>query len=132
MREERSPFIRHLLPSFLAAFPFCPHLHLNDHLYPSLLPLSPSLFLPKHSHLSKINCSSRITLPPRPTPNPPCTHTHTHTDTHTHARTRTHTHGESDGDRGWCVSQRQIEEGEWSIEGAERMDGLLIKLITLF
>lgn len=69
----------------LASLPFLifPELHLKPRCCPSPFSLLPSLLLPLHSHLSKINSSSRITLPSSPTPNSPCTHTPTHTHTHT-------------------------------------------------
>lgn len=53
------------LPSLLFSFT---DLLSSYHSWPSPLSLLPSLLLPLHSHLSKINRSSRITLPPSPTP----------------------------------------------------------------
>ncbi len=78
-----------------------PRAHLNDHLYPSLFFLSPSLFLPMHSHLNKINRSSRITLPPSPTSNSPYMHTHTHTHTQV--------------ERGEELASRAKGDGEWRV-----------------
>lgn len=87
-----------------------PELHLKPLCCPSPFPLLPSLLLPLHSHLSKINSSSRITLPPNPSPNSPYTHTHMHTYTITHRHLdarggveRGTWEPETQGDGGWKV-----------------------------
>lgn len=91
---------------------FFPHLYLNYHRCPSLFSLLPSLFLPTHSHLSKINRSSRITLPPSPTPNsPPNTHIHVWEKVRARERVR---EPETEGDGGWRVGNWGIWMHGWS------------------